>query len=98
VPYREDTAYGSRLFGRDDPQSVGTDSTSVDHALAHPDRHETAFRTRCHRPGRFATLEMRIDHTDERLELADIHGNGSLKSLAICRLAKLHAMHQVQLL
>lgn len=51
-----------------------------------------------HRPGRFATLEMRIDHTDERLELANIHGNGSLEPLAICRLAKLHAMHQIQLL
>ena len=33
VPYREDTAYGSRLFGRDDSQCVGTNSTSVDQAL-----------------------------------------------------------------
>src|ERR1700681_1327393 len=44
VPYREETAYGSplrkrayarlrRAMGRDDPESEGADSTSLDHAL-----------------------------------------------------------------
>src|SRR5947209_4913936 len=41
---------------------------------------------------------MRLDHMDERLELAEVHHNGALKALAIHSRTKLHAMHQVQLL
>jgi hypothetical protein len=29
VPYRKDTVYGSRLFGRDDREGEGTDLTSL---------------------------------------------------------------------
>jgi hypothetical protein len=39
-----------------------------------------------------------VDHADQRLELADIDRNGSLKAVACRWGAELHAVHQVQLL
>ena len=39
---------------------------------------------------------MRIDHANQRIQLVDVHLNGSVKSVAGDRGTKQHAMHQVQ--
>src|SRR5437660_3149014 len=47
-------AYGSRLFGRDDPESEGADSTSLDHALV-PDLELAMTSSEGKTPSRKAT-------------------------------------------